>query len=49
MCFEQCQVYSQDRAVHGTIKDNKKKNSLMGTLINVVACCNKEHWKMDEV
>ena len=48
MCFEQCQVYSQERAVHGTIKDNKK-NSLMGTLINVVACCNKEHWKMDEV
>lgn len=49
MSFEECQHYSQERAVHGTIKDNKKKNPLMGNLINVVACCNKEHLKMDEV
>lgn len=49
MGFEKCQAYSPGRAVHGTIKDNKKKNSLMGTLINVVACCNKEHMKMDVV
>lgn len=42
MRFEQCQVYSQERAMHGAIKDNRK-NSLMGILINVVACCNKEH------
>lgn len=39
----------QCRAVHGTIKDNMKKNSLTGTQINVVVWCNKEHTKMDEV
>lgn len=48
MGFEKCQVYSPDRTVHGTIDDNKK-NSLVGTLVNVVVCCNKEHMKMDVI
>lgn len=48
MGLENCRAYSPERAVHGTIMDNKK-NSLMKTLINVVACCNKEHMKMDVV
>lgn len=49
MGFEKCQAYNPERAVHSTIKDNKKNNSLVGTLINVVACCTKEHMKMDVV
>lgn len=49
MGLENCRAYSPERAVHGTIMDNKKKNSLMKMLINVVACCNKEHMKMDVV
>lgn len=47
MGFEKRQAYSPERAVHGTVKDTKKKNSLMWALINVVVCCNKEHMKMD--
>lgn len=49
MGFEKCQANSPERAIHGTMKDNKKRNSLLGTVINGVVCCNKEHMKVDVV
>lgn len=49
MGFEKSQACNPERAVHSTIKDNKKNNSLVGTLISVVACCTKERMKMDVV
>lgn len=49
MGFEKCHAYSPERAIHSTVKDNKKNNSLVETLIDVVACCNKDHTKMDVV